>query len=195
MPQRTGFLPDLTATYQWLNDDANIGKVAGIVADMEDEPIFLNVDDPFTDEWVWCAANQLALESHDLSAVRAVRDYLKPFRRLLKAAGVLEAFYPAAEEVDKRTKDSQELAFLKQIRTVFNEQRMDGRFTDVVFTPGSGQVDDTLRGHRDFLAGCSEIFKAMFGGNFKEAQEATPSNPLVVNLPHSASAIKTVLGE
>ena len=208
-----GVLQDLTLTYQWLNEEGNLEKVASLIADMRDEPIFLNVNDPSTEHWTWLPANQLALESHDLSAVRAVREYLTPFRRLLKAGGVLEAFYPPAQEVDQNTRESEEQSLLKQIRRVFNEQRLAGQLTDVAFVPDSeikpepeeDHVPDNFtsptnmdgsvaRGHRAFLAGCSPTFQAMFTGEFREGQEATPSHPQVVRLPYSSLAIKAALG-
>lgn len=211
-------LQDLTLTYQWLNEEDNIAKVAGLIADMRDEPIFLNVNDPSTEDWMWLPANQLALESHDLSTVRAVREYLKPFRQLLKAGGVLEAFYPPAQKVDQSARESEEQSLLKQIRRVFNEQRLAGQLTDVVFVPDSqvksepdeGHIPDNVnslssspatvdgavaRGHRAFLAGCSPTFQAMFTGEFKEGQEATPSRPQVVKFPYPTFAIQTALGK
>lgn len=216
MPTRGGILQDLTLSYEWLNEEENLSSVTNLIASMRDEPIFLNVNDPSAEEWTWCAASQLALESHDLSTIRAVRDYLKPFRRLLKAAGVLEAFYPAAKKVGQGTKEDEEQSLLKQIRRVFNEQRLAGQLIDVVFTSditvesgpegtlvsrglaGSSPVLDTSGqwfGHRSFLAGCSPTFQAMFTSGFEEGQEATPSHPRVVKLPYSSFAIEACLGK
>ena len=220
MPNGRGILPDLTKTYEWLDAEENVVGVQSILADMTGQPIFLNVDDPATDHWTWHAADELALESHDVGTRHAVRRYLQPFHRLLKAAGVLEADYPDADTADEPSKETQERVFFKEVRGVFNEQRMAGRLIDVVFIPDEpkGDLDDIsgggaatedvlddngehravteadLRGHRCFLAGCSPTFKAMFTGEFEEGKEATPSNPQVVRLPHSAFAISAALG-
>ncbi|KAF6756618.1 hypothetical protein DFP72DRAFT_893244 [Ephemerocybe angulata] len=186
LPRSPIILHDLKETYKWLNTPENLKLIKSTLAQLGDVPIFLNVDDPDRDEWTWCAANQLALETHDLSTVRAVRQFLTPYRRLLKAAGVLEAFYPDIERADDGTLASQENTFLHEMRRVFNEQRVAGQLTDVVFLPREdGTALGTLDGNdsADESSGDSDYDDASEDPTLSDDEEDTvsPSSPEVAS--------------
>ncbi len=74
--RRPALLSDLKATYKWLD-----GRSHDISTDILEEKIFLNVDNPDSDEWVWYSASGL----RDFGAVEA---FLQNYDRLLKATGI-----------------------------------------------------------------------------------------------------------
>ncbi|KAF8344477.1 hypothetical protein F5887DRAFT_1075526 [Amanita rubescens] len=73
---RSALLSDLKATYKWLDD-----RSYDISTVITEEKIFLNVDNPDSDEWVWHSASQL----RDFGAAEA---FLRNYDHLLKATGV-----------------------------------------------------------------------------------------------------------
>ncbi|KAF6749160.1 hypothetical protein DFP72DRAFT_1143529 [Ephemerocybe angulata] len=207
-PRSPVILHSLRKTYEWLNKEENIEDIEDDLEDMSDVALFLNVDDASgTDEWTWLSANQLALETHDLSEVKAVRKFILPFRSLLKAAGVVEAFYPDVEQEGDDTPASQDSAFLVQMRRQFNEYRHSRNFTDLAIIPdedqsgGGEQMEDTTEAdppglycHRLILAGCSSFFEDAFAGGYKEGQgNATSKRPEKIRVPGSRRAIAAVL--
>jgi len=214
LPRSTVVLHDLKASYDWLNGNLNSISTSDR---LRDERIFLNVDDPDSDEWTWLAASDMALETHDLSAVRAVRRFLLPYHCLLKAAGVLEAVYPTlnAEVEDEASEGGEASVQLQMIRARFASMREAGHFTDVQLvssgTDGAtanseerevegeneveGLGDPQLRGHRDWLSAVNNYFNDMFGSGFVEGQVTSSGEPVRVRLPYSPFTLKVVLGE
>ncbi|KAJ2913095.1 hypothetical protein MD484_g7328, partial [Candolleomyces efflorescens] len=177
LPRGTIVLHDLKATYQWLSEQPP--AVTSSIAGLKEEPIFLNVDDPDVDEWRWSSASQLAFETEDLTSVQGVRQFLLPFRPFLKSVGVLEAYYPEIEADSEHSGALYEQKQFQSFREKLDEQRLSGKFTDVLFVPRravKGRTPDThheldhptLRGHRSYLAGCVPWFEDMFLGGFRE---------------------------
>ena len=200
-------------SYEWLEDNLTEVEQAG---DLQDERIYLNVDDPVRDEWNWLPASGMALDTQDLAVVSSVRGFLQNYRKLLKATGVLEASYPELQTgVDDSHLDDQ----LSLIRVQFASMRDSGHFTDVTLlsngkngTVSMGEHSDmevdaiedadvgdpnSLHGHRVWLSAVNTYFKDMFspGSGFVESQ-ATASGTLVrIPLPYSRYTLKVVLGE
>lgn len=132
--------------------------------------------------------------------MKPVRSFLKPYRRLLTAAGVLEVFYPEVPDDSKDTLEAQDYASLKDMRSGLNQMRLAGEYTDVRIVPrdASDPIDrHLLRAHRNFLSTCSPFFSAQFKqGSFREGQVISdPASPLEISLPHSGIVIKAVIGQ
>ncbi|KAJ2928433.1 hypothetical protein H1R20_g8670, partial [Candolleomyces eurysporus] len=189
-------LPDLKATYEWLNEHTSY--LGSLRPELQESRIFLNVDDPSSEAWRWSTARQMAFGTRDVGQIQGVRQFLSSFPDLLKAAGVLEAFYPP---IDVRIPDERDL--LNQYRNGFSKLRTMNRFVDVIFTPeeedSSPGVTDAclplLCGHRTFLSVCNPHFEDRFTGGYADSQgDQTSDNGLLnISLPASSFAIKTAL--
>ncbi|EDR09990.1 uncharacterized protein LACBIDRAFT_317830 [Laccaria bicolor S238N-H82] len=187
-------LRDVTATYTFLNDNAEAAR--NVIIQHHDEKIFLNVDDTSRDEWTWEAADNLAFSTRDIEEVQRVRHFLTPFKNLLLSAGVVPVYHPPVGDASPSTSDS---VLLLQIRTGFNEMRKARQFIDVVFVPssgsqlGEGEIDLELVAHRNFLAVYSDYFRDAFCGDYKEALAASSSDPIRFPVDHSKPCIAAVL--
>ncbi|KAJ2928409.1 hypothetical protein H1R20_g8672, partial [Candolleomyces eurysporus] len=177
LPRGTIVLHDLKATYQWLTE--NPSAIASIANQLRDEPIFLNVDNPDVHEWKWASASQMAFETEDLTSIQGVRQFLLPFRAFLKSVGVLEAYYPEIEADSEHSGALYDQKQFQSLREKLNAQRLEGKFTDVLFVPqkeakgrtreGLYKLDHpSLRGHRNYLASCVPWFEDLFLGGFRE---------------------------
>ena len=76
----------------------------------------------------------MAFETHDVGHIEGVRQFLSPFSRLLKAAGVLEVSYPELDGGDGAS-ISDERDLLRQYRDGFSKLRAKNLFVDVRFIP------------------------------------------------------------
>ncbi|RXW22304.1 hypothetical protein EST38_g3552 [Candolleomyces aberdarensis] len=177
LPRGTIVLHDLKATYQWLTE--NSPAIASFANQLKDEPIFLNVDNPDVHEWRWASASQMAFETEDLTSIQGVRQFLLPFRAFLKSVGVLEAYYPEIEAESEHSGALYDQKQFQSLREKLNAQRLEGKFTDVLFVPqkeakgrtreGLYKLDHpSLRGHRNYLASCVPWFEDLFLGGFRE---------------------------
>ena len=184
-------------TLAWLNEKVGV-ELANILYVLRDEDILLNVDNPSSEPWIWTNANALAFDSEDNDGIRNVRKFLLPYDKLLRAAGVVQVFHPQCPMSDVSESES---ATLRSIRTGFNDHRGKGLWTDVVFVTSD---DDTrvppLVAHRSFLAVFSDYFTDSFCGDFREANDASSSNPIRFPVKkdggdyYSASCVGLLLG-
>lgn len=165
-------------TLKWLNENVGVDS-ENILYELRDEDIFLNVDNPSTEPWIWTTANELAFEAEDNNGIRYVRKFLLPYERLLRAAGVVQVFHPQFPTSDTSKSES---STLRSIRAGFNDLRRRRLWTDVVFVT-RGDDDDTvvvppLVAHRSFLTVFSDYFSDSFCGDFQEANDASSNNPI-----------------
>lgn len=193
----------MVETLKWLNENA--AGFEDILYELRDEDVFLNVDDPSTEEWIWTNANQLVFETQDIDAVsiRYVRNFLLPYDKLLRAAGVVQVFHP---QYPVSITGESESATLQSIRTGFNDLRKKGLWTDVVFVTKDDDNDDDdtivppLVAHRSFLTVFSDYFSDSFCGEFREANDASSSNPIKFPVKktedhyYSAHCVQLLLG-
>ncbi|KIM37442.1 hypothetical protein M413DRAFT_30903 [Hebeloma cylindrosporum] len=204
--QRRILIHDIRSTYDFLED--NIGSATGEdIVQIRDGALFLNVEDPDTDTWVWDEGDRLVFETHDMeNSVRYVRAFLLPYGKLLRAAGVLQVYHP--QYIPNPATDSSE-SKLESIRLGFNELRVKEALTDVVFIPREvdersnatpedeeSQLGDTkpLVAHRSFLAVFSEYFADAFCGGFGESRTASSVDPVKMNVSgYSRECIQLVL--
>lgn len=174
-PQDESVLFDLKATYTWLEDHAQDAKKW--LLQKATSKLFLNVTEPTTDDWShqWVSAGEMIRHmNYDVGPFRCVKSFLRPYDKLLEAAGCkslnatagLAPSHPDGER-------------LQSSQATFNEMRMSGELTDVVLLPspdfvfpfedvGSNEDEDEeddkeieflrvpsaneLRAHRAFLA-------------------------------------------
>ena len=193
----------MVETLKWLNENI-VDSEDDTLYGLQYENIFLNVDNPSTEPWIWTNANELAFEAEDIDdGIRCVREFLLPYDNLLRAAGVVQVFHPQCLVSNIGESAS---ATLQSIRTGFNDLRKKGLWTDVVFvTSGAGDEDDTgivpsLVAHRSFLTVFSDYFSDLFCGDFREANEATSSDPIQFPVErsegdyYSADCVQLLLG-
>ncbi|KAF9522956.1 hypothetical protein CPB83DRAFT_911009 [Crepidotus variabilis] len=132
-PGNLTLLSDLTATYKWLNDHADDARESLLL--MEDQDIFLNVDDPITSPWPagWVSAKKIVLNlSYDWGAFKHVRRFLEAFPNLLRAAGCrgrveTNLTTPSVPIATTSTSSS--------IMKNFNDMRIAGELTDIELVP------------------------------------------------------------
>ena len=191
----------MVETLKWLNE--NVADSENILYELRYDNIFLNVDDPSAEAWIWTNANELAFEAEDTdNGIRCVRKFLLPYDKLLRAAGVVQVFHPQCPMSDINDSES---ATLRSIRAGFNDLRRKGLWTDVVFVTSDDDSDDTdivpsLVAHRSYLTVFSDYFSDMFCGEFREANDASSSKPIRFRVKraegdyHSADCVQLLLG-
>ena len=193
----------MVETLKWLNDNI-ADSDDNILYELRYDDIFLNVDNPSTETWIWTNANELAFEAEDIDGgIRYVRKFLLPYDTLLRAAGVVQVIHPQCPISNISESES---ATLQSIRTGFNDLRRKGLWTDVVFVTSRARDDDTgvlipsLVAHRSFLSAFSDYFSDLFCGEFREANEASSSNPIEFPVErsegdyYSADCVQLLLG-
>ena len=158
-------LSDLKATYTWLNKNVEDAREALVYA--VDIPLFLNVVDPLTNEWVgnWQPASKLVLNlTEDSSPWKAIKLFLREYEPLLLSAGCLKLITPLI-----RTRPTAETAGVSvDLAKQFNEMRREGRLTDLFFKPGIQTANDEslnsqeLAAHKVFLAATLPYFRDKF---------------------------------
>lgn len=208
--QRQIIIHDMVETLKWLNENV-VDSDDIILYDLRTERIFLNVDNPSEELWIWTNANELAFEAEDIEdhGIRCVRKFLLPYGKLLRAAGVVRVIHPQClvSNISESASDSNTL---KSIRTGFNDLRRKGLWTDVVFVTGRPRDDDdtgtgivqvpSLVAHRSFLTVFSDYFLDSFCGEFREAKDASSSHPIELPVKrseedyYSADCVQLLLG-
>ncbi|TFK17299.1 hypothetical protein FA15DRAFT_661546 [Coprinopsis marcescibilis] len=184
----------LKTTYSWLN--SNSDEARPFIEQYHQENIFLNIDDPASEEWEWQAAHEMAFENHDVESIYRVRSFLLPYASLLKAAGVIDVKYP---DISSQIPETSKQDLLEKMRSGFAEQRKKRQFTDVAFISEEDVCDNQdemmyCYAHRTFLSIFSSYFEDMFTGGYAEGQHVSAGNPRqIITLPHSKLAITTVL--
>ena len=87
-PKNRVLLSDIQATYKWLDEHSEEARLWLLAAG--DLKLFLNVNDPTTDEWAgkWETAENIMLNLHyDYGNLKTARDFLLKYDKLLLAAG------------------------------------------------------------------------------------------------------------
>jgi len=90
-------LSDLKATYNWLNENA--GKIPAVIKNENQKSVFLNVDNPDSDPWVWHSASTLINNPQDIGDMHRVKGFLRNYANLMKAAGVRTIHDAAADTI------------------------------------------------------------------------------------------------
>jgi hypothetical protein len=74
---RSALLSDLKATYKWLND--NEDEILVDIKNENQKSLFLNVDDPVADAWVWHSASTLVKDLQDVGDMHGVKTFLRNY--------------------------------------------------------------------------------------------------------------------
>ena len=177
-------IEDLKATYSWLADRES---GAERLRDYNEERLFLNTDDPVR-EWSWNSASELLFDERDSSNPRRVRNFLKNYSGLLRAAGVKEINHVSIPDNLMR-EDSHETQ-LTRLRNKFNSMREADRLTDVTFIARDGTE---FPAHRVFLAAQSRHFETCFAsGSWRESRDLEEQVEIPVD--HGQECLQAVLG-
>ncbi|KAF7320872.1 BTB domain-containing protein [Mycena chlorophos] len=177
-------LADLQATYKYLDDFQD--EAEDIISVYHDEPLFLNVEDPKTDPWVFHCADEMFFNILDGGDLKSVKKFLQPFRDLLAVTGVEDIVQIPIPKVEQSSVETQ----LAMLRTGFESMRAEGKLTDVVFV-----CDDESRqlAHRAFVAPMSEYLSDLFLGSFTEAGPGTAEEPVEVEVDYPGQCVAAVL--
>ena len=173
-------IKDLKATYSWLADHE--GEVEGLL-DYNQDKLFLNVDNPDF-EWRWYSASELLFDEKD--STNRVRQFLKSYSGLLRAAGVKEISHVSVP-THLLHEDSDETQ-LAHIRNGFNKMREAGQLTDVAFTAKDGTE---FPAHRVFLAARSGYFETYFAVGWRESKIL---EEIEIDVDYSRECLEAVLG-
>lgn len=188
-PSDSGLLSDISKTYQWLEQHNEGIEFRNCLVQHHSDALFLNVDDPDRDSWIWHSADELYINHSDSpdSKCWGVRKFLVPFHGLLRLAGVQEVRMSTAREMPLSVPEEE----LNLIRRGFNDQRLEGMWTDVKFTTDFNYGNQEFPAHRSFLASKYPYFKTQFCGSFRESD--TTVEPITVpDCP--ADCLKWTLG-
>ncbi|KAM6499278.1 hypothetical protein JOM56_004786 [Amanita muscaria] len=164
--RHTGLLSDLKATYRWLNDHA--GVITKLMKPRRNDKLFLNVDDPEFDEWIWDSASKLVIGLQDVGEIREVKGYLRTHNELLNAAGVRRVQKGPAKPIPSREDTSLDLPGR------FNRMRQTGFGTDVVFVAQDSH-NPILPAHTTWLVANHDHFEAVFVGSGMRESRALES--------------------
>jgi hypothetical protein len=176
---------DLEATYRWLEDNQH--EVEDLIIEFHDEPLFLNVDDPKIDPWLWHSADEMFFNILDGGELKSVKKFLLPFKDLLTIAGVEDIVNAPVPGLVRSSVDAQ----LALIRKGFQAMRSEAKLTDVVFIS-----DDESRypAHRAFLAPMSEYLNDLFCGIFTESGPGTADDPVEIEVEYPGVCVEATLG-
>lgn len=202
-PRDVDLLSDIRATYQHLQQHHIEAKK--FLLRHRDEALFLNVDVPESEPWVFLPASQIIFnlsnedDDYDYDDLEVeVRAFLRPFRDLLLASGASEIKIPLPPPIPPSSAE----VYLSSFRASIEEQRRSKVLTDVVFRVAGAletEGDTGLWAHRTLLATASEHFHRLFCGQsgFAESCAASVDNPVVINLEDDLelSCAGLVLGE
>jgi hypothetical protein len=182
-----GLLSDLKITYKWLNDHAN--DIRNLIVQENCEKIFLNVDDPGSDNWIWRSASMLVMDFGGLGEIHGVKDFLRNYNDLLKAAGVRKIHRPAAPPVPAADRTSVSL------REQFNKMRQIGFGTDVMFEAKDHECQ-VPPAHKAWpTANNNHFWTSFIDSDFKESQTSGDGkHTRVVVQDFSSMCVKEVIG-
>jgi sacsin len=190
-PNHPGVLSDIVATYQYLNERAEDAKAQ--LAQLRDEPLFLNVDRPEEDGVMWQShwnsASTISFDVRDVRGFKFARIFLQRFRLLLVAAGAQEVNGLSTQQVARTD------AYAR-VRGKYLQMRRARLLVDVVFVPlRDDDPDNLLFGHRSFIATQSNHLMSAFTSGFNESGSASAENPVKVEAHYSRLCVSLVVGE
>ncbi|KAF8340990.1 hypothetical protein F5887DRAFT_426970 [Amanita rubescens] len=158
--RQSALLSDLKATYKWLNE--NVDELFIDIRNANRKSIFLNVDNPDSDQWVWHSALTLIQDlSQDVGGLHGVKGFLRRYNKLLTAAGARSIQKVTAETV--ATMDETLLC-----RSRFRDMREHGFEVNVTFKA----MDDEHQiphAHKSWLSINSEyLWRTFVAPGFRE---------------------------
>ncbi len=191
-PRNPTLLDHLRQTYTWLNDHIHDAEQFLRQCTEDGDPLFLNVDDPGdAEEWTWKRGDHILLDEDDTGYLEYPRDFIKPFRPLLIAAGAVIIKHGTGIESSEQEPSADGHPI--HLGTRLNQMRRDRICTDVSFTcdPLDGEP---VFAHRACLAACNSHFRNMFSGAYLESNQGPLAQSIQVP-GFSRRCIEGVLGE
>ena len=181
---RPAMLADLKATYKWLNEHVDV--ISADIANESSNRIFLNVDNPDSDEWIWHSAIFLVIKDlQDVGQLREVKHFLQKYDDLLKAAGAGTIEKVTAKPVAVVDKT----AFYQR---KFCELRRRGFDVSVTFKAKDDEYG-ILPAHKAWLIMNSEHFLQLF---ITSGLGEVHRQDVEVEVPdYSSLCVKEVIGE
>jgi hypothetical protein len=185
-------LQDLRETYGWLAHSDRAKETSQLLLEQSDVKLWLNVDNPYDDDWEWHAASQIVFNGQDSERnnQRESREWLSNYRSLLLASGARQIQRPAPPVIQVTSVETQ----YRVTRDAINRMRNDRKLTDVTFLADDGQE---FFAHRVWMAAVSAHFLTMFCGasGFSESSnDVSPNNPIRIDVHHSPDAVRACLG-
>ena len=182
--RRLALLSDLKATYKWLNE--NVDEIASDIKNANSKEIFLNVDNPNSDLWVWHSASTLVKDLHDVGDLHDVKDFLRNYDSLLKAAGVRTIHKTTAKPVAAMDRTSLH-------RSRFRELREQGFEVNVTFK-AVDEEHKILPAHKAWLIMNSNYFWETFVTSGHK--ESKPGQDVEIRVPNDYSSLcaKEIIG-
>lgn len=178
-------LSDLKATYKWLNE--NVDEISSDIKNANSKEIFLNVDNPNSDQWVWHSASTLVKDLHDVGDLHDVKGFLRKYDSLLEAAGVRTIHKTTAKPVAATDRTSLH-------RSRFCELRERGFEVNVTFKTVD-EEHQILPAHKAWLIMNSDYFWVRFVTSGHT--ESEPGEDVEIKVPdqHSSLCAKEIIGE
>jgi hypothetical protein len=178
----SALLSDLKVTYKWLNE--NIDKIHFDIKNVYSEAIFLNVDDPDSDPWVWHSVSTLVKDLQDVGDLHDVKGFLWNYDNLLKAAGVRTIHKTMAEPVAVMDRTSIHRSRFRQLRDRGSEVNVTVKAMD--------DQHEILPVHKTWMIMNSEHFWEKF---ITSESEPGTSKDMEIDVPdHSSLCVKEVIG-
>lgn len=189
-------LRDLKKTYTWLSQRAV--EAAACLASFHDRTLWLNIDDPRQDTWVWRTSSQLVFDlQYDFESGNHydVKQFLIEcdLKPLILAAGGNEHRHISLEV------DPIHMAYPERYRSGWENLRQEDILTDVAFElQGASGAIVVVKAHKAMLAAMIPHFTSAFRGDFRESRlissEDTLAFPLA-NVPKATPfTMKAVVG-
>jgi len=158
--RQAALLSDLKATYKLLNENAD--KFFIDIRNANRKSIFLNVDNPDSDQWVWRSASTLMQDlPQDIGGLHGLKGFLQNYDNLLQAAGVRTLQKVTAESVTAVDRAS-------LCRSRFRDMREQGFEVNITFKA----IDDEHHiphAHKAWLGMNSEyLWRTFVASGFRE---------------------------
>ena len=192
-PSHSEVLDDLTRTYQWLNDAERYQEAGSrILLRFNNQPLFLNVNDPNGEAWNFCTASRLIFNAPDEGNYQGARGFLSSFKALIIASGGREIKQLEAPEIKRTSAEG----LLNRWRSQMSQMCRQQQLTDLQFVC----VDGTEFAHRIVLAAASDHFYSEFTND--TFAQGSPSkcqaDPATINLESEKipiACVRFVLGK
>jgi sacsin len=198
-PQRQILLNDLREVYHYFIDNLDLLReneelAQTILFALRDEQLFLNIDEE-GDQLNWVQGSSLAFDCNVREgSIQDVRKFLRPFEKILVAAGALRVQHPSY--TPERNTQQSESEKLQNIWSSFDQLRKEKAYIDVEFIAHA--TDDPnpepLFAHRVFLAASSDYFKDYFRGDFMESRSASQGGLHTLQVEFSWQCVRSFLG-
>jgi hypothetical protein len=191
-PRNETVLQDLRETYSWLAQTTHVAESGQLLGAFRDKAIWLNVDNPQEDAWIWNSADQIVFNGQDSEKnnQREAHSWMSNYKQLLLASGAREIHRPAAPVITLTPVEAQ----YRAARATVDTLRTGRKLTDVIFVAEDGQE---FVAHRIWMATASDYFLDMFAGSsgFSESSDdISPANPVRIDVQFPSIAVRVCLG-